>query len=72
MEQTCNQQQEQLMTINMELENRIHELRVQIRELNSKMEPMQTSPNKIFQTLHMDNQLKEFEELLLYNVLFKV
>ncbi len=60
------------MTINMELENCIHELRVQIQELKGKMEPMQTSPNKTSQTLHMDNQLKKFEELLLYNVVFKV
>jgi len=60
------------MTINMELENYTHELRAQIQELKGKMEPMQTSLNKTSQTLHMNNQLKEFEELLLYNVLFKI
>jgi hypothetical protein len=72
LEQTCNQQQEQLTTINMELENHTHELQVQLQELKGKMEIMQISPSKTFHILHMDNWLKDFGELLLDNALFKI
>jgi hypothetical protein len=72
LEQTCNQQQEQLTTINMELENRTHELRVQLQELKGKMEIMQISPSKTSRILHMDNWLRDFGELLLDNALFKI
>lgn len=33
---------------------------------------MKISPNKTFQTLHVDNQLREFEELMLDNALLKI
>jgi len=36
------------------------------------MEVMQISPSMISYTLHMENQLKEFEELLPNNALLKV
>jgi len=56
----------------MELENRTHELRVQLQELKGKMEIMQISPSKTSRILHMDNWLRDFGELLLDNALFKI
>jgi CHAD domain-containing protein len=50
------------------MENYTHELRVQIQELKGELETF----CKAFQTTYMDNQLKEFKELLLDNALLKV
>ncbi len=58
------------LTINME--NNMHELRVHIQELEGKLETLHQTLGKVFQTTHTDNWLKEFEELLLDNDLFKV
>jgi hypothetical protein len=56
----------------MEMENRTHELRVQIQELKNELETLRQLPNKLSQTTYIDNWLREFEELLLDNTLFKV
>jgi hypothetical protein len=40
LEQTYQQQYEQLIIVNMELENRIHELQIQIQYLKGEMEVM--------------------------------
>jgi hypothetical protein len=54
------------------MENRTHELEVQIQELKGELETFHKTPSKVFQTTYMGNQLKELEELLLDNALFKV
>jgi len=58
----------------LEFKNRIHELQIQIQYLKDEMEVMYLLASKTSQTLdvHMDNCLRELEELLLDNVLFKV
>ncbi len=56
----------------MELENYICELRIQIQELKDKVQAMRISPSKTFQTLHVDNWLRKFEELMLDNALLKI
>jgi hypothetical protein len=40
--------------------------------LKGELETLHQTLGKIFQTTYMDNQLKEFEELLLDNALLKV
>ncbi len=54
------------------MENHTYELWVQIQELKGKLETFHKVLGKVFQTTYMDNWLKEFEELLLDNALFKV
>jgi hypothetical protein len=54
------------------MENNMHELRVHIQELEGKLETLHQTLGKVSQTTHTDNWLKEFEELLLDNDLFKV
>jgi hypothetical protein len=54
------------------MENRTHELWVQIQELKGELEIFCKVSGKVFQTTYMDNRLKEFEELLLDNALLKV
>jgi hypothetical protein len=54
------------------MENRTHELRVQIQELKGKLDILRKTFNKVFQLTYMDNRLKEFEELLLDNTLLQV
>ncbi len=66
------QQREQLMEVNIDMENCTHEFRVHIQELKGELETLDQAPGRVFQTIYMDNQLKEFEELLLDNALLKV
>jgi hypothetical protein len=40
--------------------------------LKGELETLHQTLDKICQTIYMDNQLKEFEELFLDNALFKV
>jgi hypothetical protein len=40
--------------------------------LKGKLETLCKAPNKVFQPIYMDNWLKEFEGLLLDNVMLKV
>jgi hypothetical protein len=54
------------------MENCTHELWVQIQELKGELETFYKVSGKVYQTTYMDNWLKEFEELLLDNALFKV
>jgi hypothetical protein len=54
------------------MENRTHELWVQIQALKGELETLCQTLNKIYQITYMDNRLKEFEELLLENALLKV
>jgi hypothetical protein len=54
------------------MENCTYELWVQIQELKGKLETFHKVLGNFFQTAYMDNRLKEFEELLLDNALFKV
>jgi hypothetical protein len=54
------------------MENHTYELQIQLHELKGESETFCKVPSKVFQTTYMDNQLKEFEELLLDNALFKV
>jgi len=54
------------------MENHTHELWVHIPELKGKLETFHKSLGKAFQPTYMDNQLKEFEKLLLDNALLKV
>jgi len=61
-----------LTKVNIEMENHTHELQVQIQELKGELETLRKSPSKISHPIDMDNQLKEFEELLLDNALLKV
>ncbi len=49
-----------------------HELQVQIQELKCELKTLHQMHGKTSQTTYMDNQLKEFRELLLDNALFKV
>ncbi len=60
------------MEVNIDMENRTHELQVQILKLKGELETLHKTPSKVFQITYMDNQLKEFEELFLDNALFKV
>jgi hypothetical protein len=71
LEITYLQQREQLTKINIKMENRTHELCVQIQELKDELETFRKF-GKASQPTYMDNQLKEFEELLLDNALLKV
>ncbi len=71
LENTCLQQREQLTKVNIDMENRTHELWVQIQELKGELETF-CKVCKVFQTNYMDNQLKGFEELLFDNALLKV
>ncbi len=72
LENICNQQQKQLANVNMELENYTNELHVQIQKLKGKLKIMCHSPGKTFQITYINNRMKEFEKLLVDNVLFKV
>jgi hypothetical protein len=56
----------------MELENYTNELHVQIQKLKGKLKIMCHSPGKTFQITYINNRMKEFEKLLVDNVLFKV
>jgi hypothetical protein len=71
LEITYLQQREQLTKINIKMENHTHELWVQIQELKDELETFRKF-GKASQPTYMDNQLKEFEELLLDNALLKV
>lgn len=57
--------------INTEMENHTHEFQVHIQKLKGQLETLHKSPNKTSQPTYMDNQLKEFEELIMDNTLFK-
>ncbi len=72
LENTCTQQQKQLVDVNMELENSTHDLQVQIKKLKGKVITMCQSRGKTFQTSYINNQLREFKELMLDNALFKL
>jgi hypothetical protein len=54
------------------MENCTHELQVHIQELKGELKTFHQSHGKTFQTTYMDNQLREFEELLSDNALFNV
>ncbi len=60
------------MKLKINMENNMHELQVHIQELEGKLETLHQTLGKVSQTTHIDNWLKEFEELLLDNDLFKV
>jgi hypothetical protein len=72
LECTCLQQREQLIEVNIEMENRTHKLWVHSQKLKGKLETFRKSPSKAYQLTYMDNQLKEFEKLLLDNALLRV
>ncbi len=72
LDNTYLQQKEQLTEVNIDMDNCTHELEVQIQELKGELETFHKTPSKFFQTTYIGNQLKEFEELLLDNALFKV
>jgi hypothetical protein len=54
------------------MEGHTHELWVHLQELKGELETLCQLHSKAFQTIYMDNQLKECEELLLDNALLKV
>jgi hypothetical protein len=54
------------------MENHTHELWVQIQKLKGYLETLRKAPSEVSQTTYIGNQLKEFQELLLDNALFKV
>jgi len=60
------------MEVNIGMENYTYELRIYIQELKGELETLHQTLGKVSQTTYMDNQLREFEELLLDNALFKV
>jgi hypothetical protein len=63
---------EGIVGINIDVENRTHELWVHIKKLRDKLETLCKETNKVFQPIHMDNRSKEFEELLLDNALLEI
>jgi hypothetical protein len=69
LENACLQQREQLTNVNIDMDNCTHELWVQIQELKGTLETLHKAPSKVFQTTYMNNPLKKFEELLLYDTL---
>jgi len=61
-----------LTEVNIDMEGRTHELWVHLQELKGELETFRQLHSKAFQTIYMDSQLKECEELLLDNALLKV
>jgi hypothetical protein len=61
-----------LTKVIIDTKNHTHELQVQIQKLKGELETLRKAPSKAYQPIYMHNELKEFEELLLDNVLFKV
>jgi hypothetical protein len=43
------------MKVNIDRENRTHELRVQIQELKGELKTLRQALGKVFQTTYMDN-----------------
>ncbi len=52
---TCLQQREQLIEVNINMENRTHELWVQIQTLKGELETLRQALGKVDQTTYMDN-----------------
>jgi hypothetical protein len=52
LENSCLQQKAHLTKVNIDMENRTHELWVQIQELTGELEPLCKAPNKVSQTTY--------------------
>jgi hypothetical protein len=74
LERTCEDLKEQHVVAHIEFDWEMQNLTIQIQEWKGKYETTKvqlTKPNPIL-LVRMNNMLKEFEELLLDNTLFKV
>ncbi len=74
MEQTYHDQKEQLVLTNTNLEGQTQALHAQIEDWKGQLELAKCTLNKPTQVIHVriHSMLKEFEELLLNNILLKV